>query len=164
MPGRLRYDDLDVNDRALVERVIEALTSLAGDSHNRHALEVSKRYYFSTPNNPLASDAGWYIICDASHPLYVGTAENLNARLNSENGSRDQFANPRRMTDSERNFIKSFKSSGLLGPLSVIVIPELVLCSMTGVTAPLTKRDRHNIEKLLNLFRDKVTRHLLCTR
>lgn len=156
MPGKLRFDNLDVSNPKVVTKLLDALSCLAADARNVHPLEVSKRYYFITPNGPIVPDAGWYVICNSSYPLYVGTAENLNARLNSENGSRDQFANPQRTSDPERNFIKSFRSSEVLGPLRVVVISESDLCSKTGVSAPLTKRDRENVEKVLNLFRDRV--------
>lgn len=156
MPGKLRFDNLDVTNPKVVTKVLDALSGLTADARNVHSLEVSKRYYFITPNGPLVSDAGWYVICHSSHPLYVGTAENLNARLNSENGSRDQFANPQRTSDPERNFIKSYRTSGVLGPLQVVVISERAECSKAEVSAPLTKRDRENVEKALNLFREKV--------
>lgn len=158
MPGRLRFDALDVNDTFLVRHLRGALSSLARDPRNKHALEVRKRYYFATPNGPITSDAGWYAICDDSGPLYVGTAQNLNSRLNSENGSRDQFANPRRRSDPERNFIKALTNSGALKGLTVVVISEPALCSAMDAKAPLTRRDRYNVEKVLNLFRERTIR------
>jgi hypothetical protein len=156
LPGKLRFDNLDVTNSEVVTKVLDALSDLAADANNVHSLEVSKRYYFITPSGPLVSDAGWYVICHSSQSIYVGTAENLNARLNSENGSRDQFANPQRTSDPERNFIKSFRTSGILGTLRVVVISEHQLSSKVGVSCPLTKRDRENVEKVLNLFREQV--------
>lgn len=156
MPGRLRFDNLDVTSPSLVRRLLDGLTSLARDPRNRHVLEVRKRYYFAIPDGPIETGAGWYVICDSFGPLYVGIAENLNARLNSENGSRDQFANPQRTSDPERNFIKSFADRGVLNGLTVIVISEGALCSIVGAVSPLTKRDSQNVEKTLNLFRERV--------
>lgn len=157
MPGRLRYDDLDLTKREVVDLLLDKLTSMAHDPQNRYSFEVRKRYYFGIPDGPVSSDAGWYVILEKAGPLYVGTAEDLNARLNTENGSRDQFANPQRISDAERNFIKTFASSGLLDSLSVIVISEPKLRSAMGLSAALTKRDRNNVEKMLNLFRERIT-------
>lgn len=158
MPGRLRFDNIDVTERATVELLLDTLANLARDPDNRYTLEVRKRYYFAVPDGPITTDAGWYVICGGANPLYVGTGENLNARLNSENGSRDQFANPKRKSDPERNFIKAFVDASVLKALIVIVIPEPAICSAVGVTSPLTRLDRHNVEKILNLFRDVIVR------
>lgn len=155
MPGRLRCDELDFNDAQVVHRVIVALRRLALAPESSYPLKVCKRYYFSVPGG-LPTGAGWYVIGDAQTSLYVGTADNLDARLNSGNGSRDQFANPQRTSDPERNFIKAFVAGGVLGPLRVTVIPESSLCAALGMAGPLTRRDRHNVEKVLNLFRERV--------
>ncbi|MEW6375155.1 MAG: GIY-YIG nuclease family protein [Thermodesulfobacteriota bacterium] len=65
-----------------------------------------KSFYFSTPAS-LPTESGLYIILNGTSPIYVGKAEDLNKRLNTENGSRDQFANPQRSSDIEGNFIKN---------------------------------------------------------
>ena len=96
--------------------------------------------------------------------LYVGTAENLDNRLSSENGTRDQFANPQRTSDPERNFIKAFHDLGIIGQLTVVVIEESLLRKALGLSCELTKRDRHNVEKILNLFRESVLPALAETR
>jgi len=82
MPGRLRCDRIDLNEVEVVRRVLEVLRALALAPENTYPLSVSKRYYFSVPGG-LATGAGWYVIRDAETSLYVGTAENLDARLNS---------------------------------------------------------------------------------
>jgi len=156
MPGVLRHDELDITDPEVVRRLIYALRSLATKRLNVHQLHVSKRYYFSVPDGPLPSCPGWYVICDEAGSLYVGTAENLDRRLNSQDGSRDQFANPQRTNDSERNLIKAFHDSGVLGDLRVVVLEEPALREMLGVPEVLSDRDRHNVEKTLNLFRERV--------
>ena len=157
MPGKLRCDSLDFGIPSVVRGVITALTSVALVPENWHRLEVVKRYYFSTPDHPLTTSAGWYVICDPGYrPLYVGTATNLNHRLNSEDGSRDGFANPKRLSDPERNFIKALVSSGFLDSLQVLVIPETLLGPFIQAEPPLNKLDRENVEKILNLFRETV--------
>ncbi|MFA4915979.1 MAG: hypothetical protein WC560_04835 [Syntrophales bacterium] len=120
MPGKLRFDHLDVRDPSKVDRLVLGLKSLAKNPQNWHPLEVKKKYYFAAPSAQLPFGPGWYVICDDMGPLYVGTAEDLNARLNSENGSRDQFANPKRENDPERNFIKSFSDQGIVKGLRII--------------------------------------------
>lgn len=158
MPGKLRFDSLDICDGTAVRRLLDALAALAADPRNCHALEVRKSYYFGVPQGPITSEAGWYVICHEGGPLYVGPAENLNGRLNSESGSRDNFANPQRTCDPERNFIKAFATSGILGGLSVVVISEPALCGAVDIAPPLTTRDRNNVEKMLNLFRERIVR------
>lgn len=156
MPGQLRTDVLNLSDPEAIEGLVAALSAMAAQSDRRYELEVSKRYYFSVPDGPITDAAGWYLIRAGAEPIYVGTAENLNSRLNSENGSRDQFANPKRTSDSERNFIKAFVAAGVVNDLTVAVLSEPDLCAEIGVESPLTKRDRHNVEKVLNILRTRV--------
>lgn len=159
MPGQLRCDALDLSANSMVERLTKALTELARDATNTHRLEVDRRYYFHLPDGSITTKAGWYIICNADHSsLYVGSTNNLNSRLNTDDGSRDNFANPTRTTDPERNFIKAFASKGIIGPLQVVVIPERALCENLNLQGPLTNRDRGNVEKCLNIFREWILR------
>ncbi len=157
MPGTLRCGDLDLCSPTVFTRVLEALTALVREPRNRYALQLKNRYYFAVPASSLTSEAGWYIIYGSDAlPLYVGTAENLNGRLNTENGSRDGFANPQRTSDPERNFIKAFVTAGILSSLSVVVIPESALRSRLGCDEPLSKLDRENLEKMINIFRARL--------
>ena len=155
MPGILRCQNVNLNDPVVVRRVINALGDLAAQS--KHSLEVRGTYHFAIPSGPITTVAGWYVICDESgEPLYVGTAENVDARLNSEPGSRDGFANPKRTSDPVRNFIKSFFKNGVLPSLSVITLSEPALCARIGIKAPLPKRDRENVEKVIDVFRTRI--------
>ena len=45
---------------------------------------------------------------------------------------------------------------GVLGDLRVVVLEEPELREMLGLPAALSDRDRHNVEKTLNLFRERV--------
>ncbi len=154
MPGILRCDRINLNERNTVSAVVRVLTELARNESNRADLQVSGTYYFSTPSRSISPHPGWYIICDQDHrSLYAGKAENLNSRLNSRDGSRDNFANPQRCQDPVRNFIKRFLSSGVILTLYVITIPESVFCSALGVDPPLSDLDRGNVEKVLGVFR-----------
>ena len=116
------------------------------DPKNYFSLSHTKNYYFSTPAS-LPVESGWYIILCDNSPIYVGKAENLNGRLNTENGSRDQFANPLRSSDIERNFIKKYTELGLIQPLRVCILRE------SSLDVPMTDLDRNNIEKHLNIWR-----------
>jgi hypothetical protein len=157
MPGKLRCDLINFNEPTTVQALIEVLTELASNESNLHRLDVRGTYYFSIPDGPLTSDAGWYIICDEEQrPIYVGTATNLNGRLNTSDGSRDNFANLKRPYDDTRNFIKAFVSSRILRSLFVITIPEPAVCQRISVQTPLSKQDRENIEKVLSIFSTRI--------
>jgi hypothetical protein len=157
VPGKLRCDDINFNEPKMIQALIDALIDVACNESNVHRLEVRGTYYFSILDGPLASDAGWYLICDENQrPIYVGTATNLNRRLNTKDGSRDNFANPKRVSDDARNFIKAFVSLGVLRSLFVITISEPDVCRRIGVKPPLSKRDRENIEKVLSIFRVRI--------
>lgn len=157
MPGVLRCDQIDLNQPVVADKLIGALaTELVNPSHWCR-LEVRGRYHFTTPDRSPPATPGWYVICDEHHrPLYAGRADNLNKRLNTPDGSRDGFANPQRDSDSARNFIKAFRSSGLLSDLAVVFITEPSICATLGLQMPLTRLDRGNVEKALGLFRDRI--------
>ncbi len=157
VPGTLRCDRINLNEPAIINCLLEVLEAAAGKPSSWSMLEVSGRYYFSTPGRGLPAVGGWYIICDETRrPLYVGTAENLKNRLNSRDGSRDNFANPKRSQDSVRNFVKAFHSTGILPELQVLVVPEQSVCDRLGVPSPLSDLDRGNVEKVLGLFRERI--------
>jgi len=59
------------------------------------------------------------VIVADGRPVYVGEADSLNGRLNSDNGSRDNFMNPQRTSDPERNFLKRLSDLGLLRSFSM---------------------------------------------
>ena len=106
----------------------------------------------------ITNNPGWYIVLDKNKKaLYVGKAENLNHRLNSEDGSRDQFANPQRTSDIARNFIKKFLDIGVFDALFLCPIDEKDFCEALKVDYPLKNVDRNNIEKIINLFREELT-------
>src|SRR5487761_2377162 len=102
MPGILRCDKIDYNNLEVVRTLKQKLKDTVNES-TRHNLLISKKYYFRL-DKQITTNPGWYVILENKSPLYVGKAENLNSRINSENGSRDQFANPQRKSDTARNF------------------------------------------------------------
>jgi hypothetical protein len=84
----------------------------------------------------------------------LGKAYDLNKRLNTNNGSTDNFASRGRGFDPERNFIKKFAELNILSNLRVCVIKEKDVCSELNINPnALTDLDRGNIEKLINIFR-----------
>jgi len=158
MPGILRCEMIDLNKEENVNKLKNVLKEIISDTNIYQDLGVSKKYYFKLNNN-ITRNPGWYVILDENKfPLYVGKAQNLNYRLNTENGSRDQFANPQRSSDPERNFIKKFAGLNVFKKLFVCVIDEQVLCNKLGIEFPLPTLDRNNVEKFINIFRNFLFR------
>jgi hypothetical protein len=156
MPADLICGEVNFNDTTTVNRVLTAAAGALSEQSNWHRLFV-RNYYFSTPDGPLPRIAGWYFICDEATALYVGEAEDLNARLNSTNGSLDNFANSRRTQDPARNFIKRFANSGIISNLRVGIVTEECVCGAAALRRGLSKHDRCNIEKVFGLFRHTLT-------
>jgi len=145
--GILKCGNIDFNDTKQIKAIQTRIKLMLEDPKNYYPLEHTKHYYFSSPAS-LPTESGWYIILNGTLPIYVGKAENLNKRLNTGDGSRDQFANPQRSSDIERNFIKKYAELGLIRPLRVCIITE----SSLGIQ-PLTDLDRSNMEKHINIWR-----------
>jgi hypothetical protein len=156
VPGTLRSGSFDLTSPSVLGGLLDALTALVKDPRNHFVLQLRDRYHFRILGVTLPETPGWYVICDpGGMPLYVGTAEDLNARLNTDNGSRDGFANPQRTSDPERNFIKAFLTAGLIKSLSVVVITEDALRQELSIEA-LDKLDRQNLEKIISIFRARL--------
>jgi hypothetical protein len=152
--GSLKVGRMNLNDAAFVIKVRDSLNQLIQNPAAYHSLRFRPPFYFETPARQLPSERGWYIILGGQRPLYAGKAEDLNSRLNTQNGSIDNFANTERRSDPERNFIKKFNEMRILQNLRVCIINEMALCSALGIDADeLTELDRGNIEKTINLFR-----------
>ena len=145
--GMLKVGTIDFNNTNQIQALHARIQLILEGPKNYYPLNQTKRYYFSTPV-PLPTESGWYIILNGTLPIYVGKAEDLNKRLNTENGSRDQFANPQRSSDIERNFIKRYTELNLIQTLRVCIITE----SSLGIET-LTDLDRGNMEKHLNIWR-----------
>jgi hypothetical protein len=148
---------IDFNSPEIAPTFVQAVTLLLRDTSRWHELRVHRACYFTTPKGNLPREPGWYIICDSSGiRLYVGKAEDLDARLNTNNGSLDGFAHSGRAQDPARNFIKTFVSNGVLDQLRVAVFTEKDLAYQLRIEAPLCDLDRGNVEKVLGLFRYRV--------
>ena len=161
--GRLICDTIDFNRATVASSIVEAATEALREPSRWHRLVVHRRLYFATPDGPLHTKAGWYIIRDdLGNALYVGKAENLNARLNSSNGSLDNFAHSGRSQDPVRNFIKAFLSNGYVEDLRVgLVLEDDVQPKLNLEPAgSLSSVDRGNVEKVLGIFRQVVVNGL----
>lgn len=155
MPGELRVNSLNLNKKESIIKLKRIISKILNRSDFK-SLHISKKYYFKL-DETISANSGWYMIFNEKEiPIYVGKALNLNNRLNSENGSRDQFANPKRTSDPERNFIKRFSDIGIISKLSVKIIDEKILCEELGLEYPLSNIDRDNIEKFINISRNEL--------
>jgi len=157
MRGRLKCGNIHMNDPEVVRALLQVVAQAARDNANHHRLRVRGAYYFELPDGPCRSEGGWYaILSDQGAPLYIGQADDLNKRLNSKDGTRDDFANPKRKFDGKRNFIKALSSIGFLPELRVVTISESQVASRLGVRQPLAKLDRDNVEKALSMCRGLI--------
>lgn len=157
MAPSLVHEAIDVNERSVVNTLVSAARAVLSRAGSWHRLEVRRARYFATPDGPLPHGPGWYVIGDRTGAArYVGEAGNLNARLNSDQGSLDNFANSNRASDPVRNFLKVFISTGLLGEPRVGVIEEAEILSVVGARTALSERDRCNVEKVLDVFRHEL--------
>jgi len=147
--GKLKCGQIDFNNLQVVLNLNTRIKKELKKPSSYHDLAHTRSYYFATPQGPLPLVGGWYIILDGSTPLYVGKADNLDKRLNSENGSRDQFANPQRVSDIERNFIKKYTETGIVRRLRVAILPEASLYEQQEIS----DLDRGNTEKHINIWR-----------
>ncbi|MCZ0942127.1 MAG: hypothetical protein OXJ53_03620 [Gammaproteobacteria bacterium] len=155
--GTLKVGALDFNDIGTVEVVRDAIAEMASRPDSYHALQFKSSYYFQVTDLQLPSEAGWYIILDGTLPLYVGQANNLNARLNTSQGSTDNFGQSDRTSDPERNFIKKFIEVGVIQTPRVCIIRSSELAAAVGTPeSRLTNTDKGNIEKFINLMRNGI--------
>jgi len=152
--GNLIVNKINLNVSGVVNSLKEAIDKLVQIPSCYNPLRFKPPYYFEVPTEKIPSESGWYIILEGKKPLYVGKSDDLNKRLNTDNGSIDNFANEGRCFDLERNFIKKFAESDIISDLRVCVIKVKDVCSELDInTNVLTDLDRGNIEKLINIFR-----------
>jgi hypothetical protein len=152
--GKLIINRIDFNDSVVVDNLTKVIDKLVQISSCYYSLRFKPSFYFEVPTGRIPSESGWYIILEGKKPLYAGKAYDLNKRLNTNNGSIDNFANRGRGFDPERNFIKKFAELNILSNLRVCVIKEKDVCSELNINPnALTDLDRGNIEKLINIFR-----------
>ena len=160
--GNLRTDTLNFNDSEIIDAIRKIINNLINKPQSIFQLKYKENYYFEVPNGPLPEKKGWYIILNEKKPIYVGKADNLNSRLNTNNGSVDNFANTSRTSDSIRNFIKKFNELEIFSNLEVIIIMEQEFCQkFHSKLNELTNRDRLNLEKFINIFRFDIVPEFL---
>lgn len=152
----LKMDAVNVNDAKTVRELLTGFNEFIHEPDHRRPLKVKNGAYFSTSPRTLPTEAGWYVIVAGKRPLYVGEADSLDGRLNSDNGSRDNFLNSQRKADPERNFIKKLSDSGFFPDLCVWFVTERDLSSKVELKVPLSALDRCNIEKILDICRGEL--------
>jgi len=152
--GKLIVGNVDFNDKNRIIQLENGLKKTLSHMENYFSLIYKPSFYFSTRGDTMPSTPGWYVLLEGSFPIYVGMAVDLNSRLNSNNGSSDNFATKNRTSDPERNFVKKLAELGILTNLRVAIITENQLLSYVGDEGVLlNKLDRQNIEKFLNVTR-----------
>jgi len=155
--GSLKTGAVNFNDSEVAKSCKEALQEIASNESSYYELRFKPAYYFEVTGRQPPEEVGWYVILDRDVPLYVGRADNLCARLNSNQGSTDNFGKANRESDPERNFIKRFDELGMFSHLQVCVFCERqLLPSLPCGQGAVTDLDRANIEKLLNIFRSCI--------
>ena len=154
--GQLVTGRIDFNDVNVVRKTLEVLHAVARQPDHYRKIRVKNNIYFEIPEG-LPSVTGWYVFLAGKVPVYVGQATNLNNRLNSDNGSRDNFANPKRKHDIERNFIKKLHILGVHVPLGVWFVTEAELRKGLGEGKQLSSLDLNNVEKFIKLNRGFLT-------
>lgn len=152
--GVLKVDSIDLNNPNIVEVLQVAIQKIIESPTSYFPLEFKPSYYLMIPNGTCPNEQGWYVILNGQVPIYVGITDDLNARLNTNQRSLDGYARKDRPSDSERNLIKRFSELGVIKDMRVCIITEKELCSELGVeTDSLSKLDRENIEKFINIIR-----------
>lgn len=152
----LKCNKVRLNRRKRIQAILVRLRKLAKTRNRYYNLEVKSGVYFSSrEQRDIPKGRGWYVILDGTMPLYVGRSGNLNGRLNSPSGSRDNFLNNKRRSDSTRNFIKRFRTMEVIKDLRAFVVTETNLRKCLGGRV-LEKVDRENIEKLLDIYRSNI--------
>jgi hypothetical protein len=149
---KLIVGNLDINDKTIALSLLSSIQNLTSNQSSYSNLIVKNGTCLEVPNMKSNIGSGWYIIIENRTPLYVGRSDNLYSRLNTPNGSRDNFNNTQRSGDSIRNFIKKYSDIGVITNLRVFVIQESQL-QLIG----LNDTDRYNIEKFISIFRTKLT-------
>ena len=145
----LECDQIDLNDLAFVNTLDVTLKKIV-DQSKLYALHVKNELYFKL-DKKITTDPGWYLIFDGDNRLYVGKSDDLNGRLNTHNRSLDNFANPKGPINNRRNFIKKLYDIDYFKELKVLLIDELTLCTKMKLKLPLSKLDRKNIEKFIDV-------------
>ena len=155
--GTLKVGALDFNEIGIFDEFSAAVAKIASRPESYFPLQFKRSYYFAVPGSQLPREAGWYIILQDTQPLYVGKTANLDKRLNTNEGSTDDFGNQKRRHDLERNFIKKFIEIEAIGTPRICIIRKSELSSILGVSEQcFTETDNGNVEKVLNLIRNGI--------
>jgi len=145
----LKCDQIVLNDPVFVNALDVTLKKIVNQS-KLYDLHVENKLYFKL-DEKITTDPGWYLIFSIANRLYVGKSDDLNGRLNTHNGSLDNFANSKGPKNNHRNFIKKLYDIGYFKEIKVLLIDELTLCTKMKLESPLSDLDRQNIEKFIDV-------------
>ena len=145
----LKCDQIVLNDPVFVNALDVTLKKIVNQS-KLYDLHVENKLYFKL-DKKITTDPGWYLIFSIANRLYVGKSDDLNFRLNTRNGSLDNFANSEGPKNQRRNFIKKLYDIGYFKEIKVLLIDELTLCTKMRLESPLSDLDRQNIEKFIDV-------------
>ena len=148
---KLISGNIDLNEMGVVTSLDALFKRLISDPTRYGQLTVKSGSYFHVANAMLPSEAGWYTILDGPRAVYVGTAENLSRRLNSDTGSTDNFRNSKRKSDPERNIIKRWVGMNVYRDLRVWWITCREVAFQLGISDANANFDRLLVEKYINL-------------
>jgi hypothetical protein len=143
---------IDFNNSVVVDWCLGVIIDAVRQAGRYRRLVVKHGKYFSTSEH-LPKEPGWYIIVDRGVPLYVGKAEDLDDRLNSNQGSLDNFAHSKRKSDPQRNFIKKFIDLGKFGSIWACFVTARELADALQAAVPLGELDLCNVEKFIDINR-----------
>ncbi len=153
MTRSLVVGQINLNDAKVLDRVLSVLRGLAASPEHYRSLRVKNGLYFEATDRTLPSQPGWYVLLVGTIPVYAGQADNLDYRLNSKNGSLDNFANSTRKWDAERNFVKKLCDIGVFPELRTWFVTAAEFAQEVGVAFPLSELDTNNVEKFIDLHR-----------
>jgi len=158
MPINHFLKNIRLDDNVKLLSFLEKVRSLSGDGNHIRELHVKDNYCFSVSNGSIPNGPGWYVIFDKpDQPLYVGQTSDLNMRLNTDDGSRDNIVNLKKNSTPIRNFLKHLKVIGCFNKLSAFFFE---VSEVTGYIydqdQSLLKKDREDVEKILSIFRSQL--------
>lgn len=81
--GELKVGILDFNDNAFLIKLLSLIKRLIENHTSYFTLKFKPKYYFEILNGSAPQERGWYVILDGTRPVYVGKADDLNSRLNT---------------------------------------------------------------------------------
>lgn len=156
MPPSLVVEKINFNDRQVADRILNFFKTQAARPEAYVELKIKNGLYFQVTDAEVPGEPGWYVVLYDQLPIYVGKAGDLNNRLNTTNGSLDNFAKSTRTSDPERNFIKKLHDLKFFEELRLWFVKVKDLTNALRIEGRLHEPDLGNVEKFLNLNRGAI--------